>query len=112
MRPSLGFGGSCLPKELQVLASAGRRRGLPMHVARAIGQVNVEQQDRFVRRILGELPEEGAGVGLATEQGPWSKHGGGAGQSGDSGGEVAAADGHGPGKVGRPPRTGKTAGTG
>ena len=64
MKPSLGFGGSCLPKELQVLASAGRRRGLPMHVARAIGQVNVEQQDRFVRRILGELPDEGARVGL------------------------------------------------
>jgi len=63
MRPGLGFGGSCLPKELQVLASAGRRRGLAMHVARATAQVNVEQQDRFVRRILAELPETGR-VGL------------------------------------------------
>lgn len=64
MRPSLGFGGSCLPKELQVLALAGRRRGLPMHVARATRQVNIEQQDRFVARILAELPAEGGRVGL------------------------------------------------
>ena len=64
MRPGLGFGGSCLPKELQVLASAGRRRGIPMHVARATAQVNLEQQDRFVRRILAELPASGGRVGL------------------------------------------------
>jgi UDPglucose 6-dehydrogenase len=64
MRPGLGFGGSCLPKELRVLASAGRRLGIPMHIARAVSQVNSEQQDRFVRRILQELPARGARVGL------------------------------------------------
>jgi len=64
MRPGLGFGGSCLPKELQVLASAGRRRGIAMHVARATAQVNMEQQDRFIRRILVELPKGGGRVGL------------------------------------------------
>jgi UDPglucose 6-dehydrogenase len=64
MRPGLGFGGSCLPKELQVLASAGRRQGLPMHVARAVSQVNLEQQDRFVRRILKAVPARGARIGL------------------------------------------------
>lgn len=47
-----------------MLASAGRRLGIPMHMARAVAQVNVEQQDRFVRRILRELPGAGARVGL------------------------------------------------
>jgi UDPglucose 6-dehydrogenase len=64
LRPGLGFGGSCLPKELQVLTVAGRRHGLPMHLARAVAQVNVEQQDRFARRILRELPQEGATIGF------------------------------------------------
>jgi UDPglucose 6-dehydrogenase len=64
LRPGLGFGGSCLPKELQVLTVAGRRNGVPMHIARAVAQVNVEQQDRFVRRVAAELPADGGRVGL------------------------------------------------
>jgi UDPglucose 6-dehydrogenase len=55
MKPGLGFGGSCLPKELEVVASAGRQRGLPMHLTRAAAIVNGEQQDRFGRRIVREL---------------------------------------------------------
>lgn len=33
-------------------------------LARAVAQVNIEQQDRFIRRILDELPRTGARAGL------------------------------------------------
>jgi UDPglucose 6-dehydrogenase len=51
LRPSFGFGGSCLPKEVSALSSVGLDRGLPMHLAVAIGEANADQQRRFARRI-------------------------------------------------------------
>lgn len=59
MRPSYGFGGSCLPKEVSSLSSAGLDRGLPMHLAGAISAANADHQRRFARRIaeaVGGLP--------------------------------------------------------
>jgi UDPglucose 6-dehydrogenase len=55
MRPSYGFGGSCLPKELATLALAGRNLGLPMYVTTAASAANLAAQDRFGDRILAAL---------------------------------------------------------
>ncbi len=51
LRPGLGFGGSCLPKELVALAVAGEDRDLRMHVTRAASDANAAQQLRFADRI-------------------------------------------------------------
>jgi UDPglucose 6-dehydrogenase len=55
MRASLGFGGSCLPKELQTIALSGLERGLPMHVTAAATEANLAQQRLFAERIDATL---------------------------------------------------------
>ncbi len=51
LHPSFGFGGSCLPKELQTIAISGRERGLTMHVTSAAAEANLAHQRQFAERI-------------------------------------------------------------
>lgn len=73
LRPSFGFGGSCLPKELRTIAAAGERVGLPMHVTAAASAANASHQERFLGRIAaaagGLEGQRVAVLGLAFKAG-------------------------------------------
>ncbi len=49
--PGVGFGGSCFPKDIRSLIHTGARLGQEMTIARSVQQVNINQQDRFAKRI-------------------------------------------------------------
>jgi UDPglucose 6-dehydrogenase len=49
--PGVGFGGSCLPKDVRALIHTGSGHGVEMHIAKSVRQANVNAQERFVERI-------------------------------------------------------------
>ena len=73
LRPGIGFGGSCLPKELDNLVRLGRSQDLAIHTFAAASQSNVERPGRVadrLERILGPLAGRRVGLlGLAFKAG-------------------------------------------
>lgn len=47
----VGFGGSCLPKDLQVLISSGKKNNCDFPLLKAVQKVNQQQPERVVRRL-------------------------------------------------------------
>jgi len=50
--PGVGYGGACFPKDIRALVHTGSDHGVEMTIARAVQQVNINQQERFAERIL------------------------------------------------------------
>jgi UDPglucose 6-dehydrogenase len=50
--PGVGYGGACFPKDIRALVYTGSEHGVEMTIARAIQQVNINQQERFAERIM------------------------------------------------------------
>ncbi len=49
--PGVGFGGSCLPKDVRALIHTGDEYGVEMKLIRSVQQININQQERFAKRI-------------------------------------------------------------
>jgi UDPglucose 6-dehydrogenase len=50
--PGVGFGGSCFPKDIRALIHTGDINGVEMTIAKSVRQVNLNQQERFAKRII------------------------------------------------------------
>jgi len=49
--PGVGFGGSCLPKDIRALIHTGSAHGVEMTIAKSVQQANINQQERFAKLI-------------------------------------------------------------
>ena len=50
--PGVGYGGACFPKDIRALVHTGSEHGIEMTIAKAVQQVNINQQRRFAERIV------------------------------------------------------------
>lgn len=72
LNPSLGFGGSCFPKDLSAFIKIAEQIGYDFRLLKEVQRINAEQMERFVKKIrdtLWVLKDKKIGVlGLAFKQ--------------------------------------------
>jgi UDPglucose 6-dehydrogenase len=56
--PGIGYGGSCLPKDVQALLHTADRLGSDMHLLNAVEHVNSEQKAALVAKIVARFGAE------------------------------------------------------
>ncbi len=49
--PGLGYGGSCLPKDVKALLKTARDAGAPLSILQTVETINQEQRKRFFRKV-------------------------------------------------------------
>src|SRR6267142_5784569 len=72
LNASLGFGGSCFPKDLSAFIKIAEQVGYDFRLLKEVQQINAEQMERFIKKIqetLWVLKDKTIGVlGLAFKQ--------------------------------------------
>ena len=55
LRPGIGFGGSCFPKDLTAFQLVARECGVNFSLLEKVVEINHEQRNRFLRKVRGAL---------------------------------------------------------
>jgi UDPglucose 6-dehydrogenase len=64
--PSVGYGGSCFPKDVKALVYMASEFGMDMSIARTVEEVNFRQQDMFAQRIMDYFAGQSDQINLAV----------------------------------------------
>jgi UDPglucose 6-dehydrogenase len=64
--PSIGFGGSCFPKDVRALIYLGEQNKTEMKIAKAAKSANEASQERFAGRIIRYFGQQAKGTTVAV----------------------------------------------
>ena len=66
MNPGLGYGGSCLPKDVKAIVYTGKRLKIKNNFLEEVDKLNYQAQENFVNQIIKKSPGKNIGLwGLA-----------------------------------------------
>ena len=56
LNPGLGYGGSCLPKDVKAFFDIGKRLAIDTQLLTAIENINIKAQENFLNKIISNSP--------------------------------------------------------
>ena len=56
LNPGLGYGGSCLPKDVKAFLDIGKRLSVDTQLLTAIENINIKAQENFLAKIINNAP--------------------------------------------------------
>ncbi|QMU56586.1 MAG: nucleotide sugar dehydrogenase [Candidatus Mycalebacterium zealandia] len=63
--PGVGYGGSCLPKDIKAVIGAARKQGFDMRICSAVDEVNTLQHEIFLNKLKSQFPDGLGSVKIA-----------------------------------------------
>jgi UDPglucose 6-dehydrogenase len=64
--PGLGYGGSCLPKDVKALLRTAQDAGSPLAILQSVEEINQEQRKRFFRKVENHFKGKLSGLRVAV----------------------------------------------